>query len=206
MLETFAASSHFKVLLHQHQDVPAVREYTSFLETAAKDRSRDPLAGALFQSDDSHPSISDGRGEPLSHRALAALASYYADHLPTEAFESYSKYNSGKIKFTTYVSSPRDCNIAFISNNTQRPGIIRFIVATKQSPQDILFIVERFASLPSDSVQNPFTSHVPFGASLWSDKMEDLWEAVPLQRLKCHTISSRWANGTLVIKALDRRV
>ena len=207
MLETFAASSHFKVLIHLHQDIPAVQKFGTFLETAAEDRSRDPLAGALFQPDISHPITSDARGEPLSHRAVGALALYYTEHFPNQAFPScmsYAKYTSGKVTFTTYVSSPRDCNIAFISNNTQRPGIIHFIVTTEQSPQDVLFIVERYAPLPSDFVWNPFTSHAAFGVGLWSDKMEDILEVVPLGRLKCHTISSRWANDTLVIKALDR--
>ena len=208
MLEAFAVSSHFKVLIHLHQDIPAVQKYGTFLETVAKDRSRDPLAGALFQPDISHPITSDAHREPLSHRAVAALALYYMDHFPHQAFPlcmSYAKYTSGKVTFTTHVSSPRDFNITFISNNTQRPGVICFIVTPEQSPQDVLFIVERYAPLPSDSAWNPFASHVAFGAGLWLDKMEDLLEVVPLWRLKCHIISSRWANDTLVIKALDGR-
>ena len=116
---------------------------------------------------------------------------------------SYAKYTSGKVTFTTYVSSPHHCNIAFISNNTQRLGVIHFIVTPEQLPQDVLLIVERYVPLPSDSAWNPFASHTAFSAGLWSDKMEDLLEVVPLQRLKCHTISSRWANDTLVIEALD---
>ena len=116
---------------------------------------------------------------------------------------SYMKYASGKVTFTTYISSPHDCNITFISNNTQRPVIINFIITTEQSPQDVLFIVEQYMPLPSNFIWNPFTSHAAFGVGLWLDKMEDILEVVPLERLKCYTISSQWASDTLVIKALD---
>ena len=67
MLETFSVSSHFKALIHLYQDILVVQKYGTFLETAAKVRSRDPLAGALFQPDISHPITSDAHGEPLSH-------------------------------------------------------------------------------------------------------------------------------------------
>ena len=207
MLETFAASAHFKALVHQHQDMPAVQKYRSFLETVTKDNSRDPLARALFQPDTSCLSTSNTLGEPLSHRALAALALYFTEHSPNQVFPSYishSQYTRGNVTFTTYVSSPRNCNIAFTSNNAQRPGIIRFIVTAKQSPQDVFFIVERYAALLSNSVWNPFTSQVAFGAGLWSDKMEDIWEVIPVRNSRCHTILSQWADGVLVIKALDR--
>ena len=83
---------------------------------------------------------------------------------------------------------------AFQSVNSPAPG----------HTGGVLFIVEQYAPLPSDFIWNPFTSHAAFGVGLWSDKMEDILEVVPLGRLKCHTISSRWANDTLVIKALDR--
>ena len=103
----------------------AVQKFRKFLETVAEDRSRDPLAGALFQPDISHPITSDACGEPLSHWALGTLALYYTEHFPNQAFPScmsYAKYTSGKVTLTTYISSPHDCNIAFISNNTQWPG------------------------------------------------------------------------------------
>ena len=102
-----------------------VQKFRMFLVTVAEDRSRDPLAGALFQPDISHPITSDACGEPLSHWALGTLALYYTEHFPNQAFPScmsYAKYTSGKVTLTTYISSPHDCNIAFISNNTQWPG------------------------------------------------------------------------------------
>lgn len=206
LLETFAASGHLKALLHQLQDIPAAHKFGSLLETATKDRSRDPLAGVV-RLDLSVSNALDEQGEPLSHRAQSALALYYTGHFPDQdlpLFISCSRYTLGKISFTTSVSSARDCNIAYTSNNAQRPGVIRFIVATKQSPQEILFIVDRYTPLPSNSISDPFSSHADFGVSLWSDRMEEIWEVVPLHRLKCHIISSRWADGTLVVKALDR--
>ena len=207
MLETFVASAHFKALLHRHQDIPAVQKYNLFLDIAAKDKSRDPLAGVLSPPDIFHPGTSVSPGEPLSPRALAALASYYADYFPNQglpSFTSYSKHTLGKVTFATYISSPRDCNISFTSNNIQKPGIIRFIVAAEQLPQHVLFIVERYAPPPTNSVWNPFTSHAAYGASLWSGKMEDNLEVVPARNLQCHTILSRWSSGIYVIKALNR--
>ena len=207
LLETFTASGHFKALLHQLQDIPAVHKFGSLLETATKDRSRDPLAGVVFRLDFPVSNVLDAHGEPLSHRAQSTLALYYTGHFPDQdltLFTSCSRYTLGKISFTTYVSSAHDCNMAYTSNNAQRPGIIHFIVATKQSPQEILFIVDHYTPLPSNSISDPFRSHADFSVSLWSDRMEEIWEVVPLHRLKCHIISSRWANGTLVVKALDR--
>lgn len=207
MLETFAASAHFKTLIEQHQDMPAVQKYHSFLEVAAKDNSRDPFAGALLQSDIPHPSTSGPPGEPLSHRARTALALCHAEHSPNQplpSYISYSKHTLGKVSFATHVSSIHNCDIAFISNNVQRPGIIRFIVAAEQSVQNVLFIVERYAPLPSNSVWSPFASHADFGANLWSEEMEDIWEVVPARNLKCHTTVSQWAKGILLIKALNR--
>ena len=207
MLEMFAASAHFKALLHQHQDIPSIKKYCSFLDTACRNNSRDPFAGTLLEPDPSQPRASGVSGEPLSSRALAALVSYNAEHSPNQPlppYISYSKHSIGKVTFTTYVSSKRNCNIAFISNNISRVGIIRFIAVAEQSPQDIFFIVERYAPLPSDSVWNPFASYVHYGANLWSEKLEDNWEVVPMRNLKCHTVSSQWAKGILLIKALDR--
>ena len=66
MLETFVASAHFKALLHWHQDIPAVQKYNSFLDIAAKDKSRDPLAGVLSPPDIFHPGTSVSPGKPLS--------------------------------------------------------------------------------------------------------------------------------------------
>lgn len=83
MLEIFAASLHFKALIHLHQDILAVQKFRMFLETVAEDRSRDPLAGALFQPDISPPITSDACGESLSHWALGTLALYYTEHSPT---------------------------------------------------------------------------------------------------------------------------
>lgn len=204
MLETFVASAQFKALIQQHQDIPAVQKFSSILELASKDKSRDPLAGALLDLDNPHPTTSRTSGEPLSHRAIAALASYHTEHFPSlvpPSYVSYSKHTVGKVTFTTSVSSQHDCNIAYTTNNTQRVGIIRFIVA---ACEDIFLIVERYMPLPPDSAWNPFTSHANFGASLWAEKTEDHWEVVPVQKLKCHTISSRWADGVLLFKALNR--
>ena len=67
LLETFAASGHFKALIHQLQDIPAVHKFSSLLETATKDRSRDPLAGVVFGLDLSVSNVLDTQGEPLSH-------------------------------------------------------------------------------------------------------------------------------------------
>lgn len=207
LLEIFAASGHFKALLHQLQDIPAVHKFSSLLETATKDRSRDPLAGVVFGLDLSVSNVLDTQGEPLSHRAQSAVALYYAGHFPDQdlpSFISCSRCTLGKIPFTTYVTSACDCNIAYTLDNALRPGVIHFIVATKQSPQEILFIVDRYMPLPSNSISVPFSSHADFGVSLWSDRMEETWEVVPVHRLKCHIISSRWAYGTVVVKALDQ--
>lgn len=131
MLETFAASSHFKALIHQHQDIPAIHKYRSLLEVAAKDNSRDPFTRALLKQDSAQPN-SRASGEPVSTRALAALTAYYAEYFPSQplpSWISYSKYTLGKFVYTTYTTSTTDCNISFTSGNIQRPGIIRFVVA-----------------------------------------------------------------------------
>ena len=67
LLETFTASGHFKALLHQLQDIPAVHKFGSLLETATKNRSRDPLAGVVFHLDFPVSNVLDAHGEPLSH-------------------------------------------------------------------------------------------------------------------------------------------
>lgn len=183
MLETFAASVHFKVLLHQHQYMPLMKKYCSFLNIASRDKSRDPFASALLEPDTSQPSASGVSGEPLSHQALAVLASYNAEHSPNQplpSYISYSEHSIGKVTFTTYVSSTCNCNITFISNNIPQVGIICFIAMVEQSLQDIFFIAEQYAPLPSDSVWNPFTSYDNYGANLWSEKLEDIWEVVPI--------------------------
>ena len=118
MLETFAASVHFKVLLHQHQYMPLMKKYCSFLNIASRDKSRDPFASALLEPDTSQPSASGVSGEPLSHQALAVLASYNVEHSPNQplpSYISYSEHSIGKVTFTTYVSSTCNCNITFIS-------------------------------------------------------------------------------------------
>src|SRR5882762_4741052 len=126
MLETFCASANFKSLLLQHDDMPVVNKFLPILDQATKDRSRDPLAGAMSSQFDKQvaPLETCPRRQPrctaLSKRALDALESMYRElfsiSLP-KAITHHSKCVLGKVSITTRVESNRDCNVFFRSTS-----------------------------------------------------------------------------------------
>jgi hypothetical protein len=87
------------------------------------------------------------------------------------------------------------------------PGIIQYIVSiplvATTSNMDTFFVIEPYAQ-SLEVTSNPFSSHVEFGASLWSSKMSSVLEAVPMDRVVCHAILRPWVKGVVVLKALDR--
>jgi hypothetical protein len=218
MLKTVCASVNFKSLILQHHDVPVMQKYSKILEEATTDRSRDPLAGTMTIQFGAPVSVSgtprrQARGIPLSVRALDALGLLYEElfhlQLPQQT-TSHAKYAIGKIAITTRILSNRDCNIFFRSTSASvmAPGIIQYIVSvpspSKEDAEDFFVIVERHAQLSEDAPLNPFSSHIGFGASLWSSKMCPILEAVPVDRVICHSISRPWVNGVILFRALNR--
>jgi hypothetical protein len=223
MLETFCACVNFKSLLLQHDDIPVVQKYRTIIEQAAKDRSRDPFAGVLTSQVDvqaTHaqvPAVTPPKrrqqGIVLSERAVNALSSIYQalfNHPLPPTPICHSKHFIGKISFTTRTESNRDCNVFFRSvvDDIVNPGIIQYIVSvpspSKMGEMVLFFVIERFAPLPDDVPSGVFSSHMAFGASLWSSKMSPVLEAVPTDHVICHAIFRPSVKGTILFKALNR--
>jgi hypothetical protein len=214
MLETFCASANLKSLLLQHHDMSVIKKFRDIIERAAKDGSSDPLAGVMFEVDTSAPLTPPKRrqqGRALSERARSAINAMYQQlfksPIPSE-LTCHSKHMIGKVSFTTQTASIRDCNIFFRSTTgVIAPGIIQYIISIPSmvttSKMDTFFVIERYAQLP-EVTANPFSSHVEFGASLWSSKMSPVLEAVPMDHIICHAISRPWVKGIILLKALDR--
>jgi hypothetical protein len=212
MLETFCASGNLKSLLLQHLDMPVIKEFKDIIEHAAKDHSSDPLVGVVFETVlSSTPPKQRQRGIVLSERARSALNVMYRQlfnrPMPTEP-TCHSGQMIGKVSFTTRAASIRDCNIFFRSTTgVVAPGIIQYIVSIPSvattSDMDTFFVIEPYAQ-SLEVTSNPFSSHVEFGASLWSSKMSSVLEAVPMDCVVCHAILRPWVKGVVVLKALDR--
>jgi hypothetical protein len=219
MLETFCAGSNFKSLLLQHYDMPIVEKYRVIIERAAKDRSRDTFAGIFTSPIDPPAPVSlitpkrRQREMALSDRGLKALTLMYQDYFGCampQAVTCHSSHIIGKVSFTTRVESNRNCNIFFRStiDDAVAPGIIQYIVSIPSSSKigktDVFLVIERYAELPAEVASSPFSSHVEFGASLWSSKMMPTLEAVPMNHIICHAIFRPWVKGAILFKALDR--
>jgi hypothetical protein len=214
MLETFCASANLKSLLLQHHDMPVIKKIWDIIERAAKDRSSDPLAGVVFEVEataSSTPPKRRQQGIALSERAQSAVNAMYQQlfkrSIPSEIV-CHSKHTIGKVSFTTLMASIRDCNIFFRSTTgVVAPGIIQYIISIPSmattSEMDTFFVVERYAQ-QLEVTSNPFSSHVDFGASLWSSKMSPVLEAVPVDHIICHAILRPWVKGVVLLKALDR--
>jgi len=215
MLETFSAGVNFKTLLLQHGDMSVIHKFKAIIEQATADRSRDTFAGILTPKHT--PLVTSPKGRErhvvLSARALDALSAKYREFfdrpLPLETI-CRKNHLVGKVLLTTRAESRRDCNIFFRSTTggSMAPGVIQYIVSMPSPSQkdktDTFCIIERYGCLPDASFSNPFLPYEAFGASLWSSKMSPDLEAVPLDHIVCHAISRPWANGAIVIKALNR--
>ena len=68
----------------------------------------------------------------------------------------------------------------------------------------IIFIIEQYTMLLSNTIVNPFSNHAAFGTSLWSSTMENELEAVPVSTVICHLASRPWVNRVVLIKELNR--
>jgi len=118
------------------------------------------------------------------------------------------KHTIGKATFTTRTESKRDCNIFFHSTNgVVAPGIIQYIVSIPSAPtttERIIFVTECYTQLPEERVFSLFSSHAPFGASLWSSKMSPVLEAVPADHVISHAIVHPWVKGAILCKIMNR--
>src|ERR1700676_1178412 len=199
MLKTFCASVNLKSLLLQHHDMPVIEKFKAIIEQAMKDSSLDPFADIMLDSDPTVPSTTLKRchQSTLSERALSALHTMYQQlfnqPMPS-AIICHSKHIIGKFPFTTQAESKRDCIIFFRSttDSVMTPGIIQYIVSIPSisvKSKNLFFVIEGYAQL-LETTLNPFSSHAPFGASLWSSKMLLVLEAVPVDHVICHPIST----------------
>lgn len=207
MLETFCASVNFRSTLLQCKSIPAVDKYLEVFNDATKDRSGNELMDLGNSQTKSHASSTSK--EPLSERATKALRLRYMElyQSPLPSYTLHSKHVVGSVSFTTRVGSKRDCNVIFRSLDESVPGVIQFIVSIAEqgtSKVSVFFLIERHAPLPPNTIINPFSDHVAFGASLWSSKMEDKLQAVPASAIVCHSVSQPWVNGVVLIKELNR--
>lgn len=216
MLETFCASVNLKSLLIQHHDMPIIEKFKGIVEKAAKDRSRDPLAGIII-----FPDIASSLTPPkrrrqctiLSERAISTLQAMdhqLRDQLCMPAtITCCARHTIGKVSFTTRTESKCDCNIFFRStiSGAVAPGIIQYIVSIPSistTSERIIFVIERYAQLPEEATFNLFSSHASFGASLWSSKMSPVLEAVPADRVISHATIRPWVKGIILCKIMDR--
>ena len=216
MLRTFCAASNFKSLLLQHDDMPVIQKYRTIVDQAAKDRSRDTLAGLMTSPVDAEPLILPKRSQQrvvVSERAVHALDLMYQalfNHPLPPTRTCHLKHVIGKVSFTPHTESKCDCNIFFrsIAGDIIAPGVIQYIISVpsplKTGKMDLFFVVERYASLPENGPLNAFSSHAAFGASLWSSKMSPTLEAIPVDHIICHAIFRPWVKGAILFKALDQ--
>ena len=228
MLETFCASVNFKSLIYQHEDMSIVQKYRTIIEQSSKEHSYDSFAGIITSQSDVQVAVSltpsnrrqERRQElrqqrlALSERALNALHSIHQvlfDHSIPLTPTCHLKHVIGKVTFAIRTESTRDCNIFFhsVAGDVVAPGLIQHIVSVpcplKTGHTNFFFIVERYATLPEEITSNVvFSSHVDFGASIWSSKMSPVLEAVPVDYIVCHAILRPWMKGSVLCKALDR--
>ena len=210
MLSTFCASVNFRSVLLQNKGIPSVDRYLTVFNNTTRNQSGDEVMG-IESSNNSHTlQASNITKQPLSERATKALESKYLElfHSPLPSYTLHSKYYIDDVSFSTRIASKDNCNVIFRSpGNESVPGIIQFIISiTKQAASDmsVFFIIEWHAPLPSNTIFNPFSRHMAFGANLWSSKMEQELEVVPLSKVVCHSVSRPWVNGILLIKELNR--
>jgi hypothetical protein len=88
------------------------------------------------------------------------------------------------------------------------PGNIQYIVSvpspSKMGEMVLFFVIKQFAPLPDNMPSGVFSSHMVFGASLWSSKMSPVLEAVPTDHVICHVIFCPWVKGTILFKELNQ--
>jgi hypothetical protein len=211
-------------LIYQHEDMSIVQKYRTIIEQSSKEHS---FAGIITSQSDVQVAVSltpsnrrqERRQElrqqrlALSERALNALHSIHQvlfDHSIPLTPTCHLKHVIGKVTFAIRTESTRDCNIFFRSvAGDVTPGLIQHIVSVpcplKTGHTNFFFIVEQYATLAEEITSNVvFSSHVDFGASIWSSKMSPVLEAVPVDYIVCHAILWPWMKGSVLYKALDR--
>jgi len=198
----------------QHHDMPIIEKFKDIIEKATKDHSCDPFAGILFPDPTSPsppPKWLRQQGATLSEQAVSALQAIdhqLRDRSMPATITCRLKHTIGKATFTTRTESKRDCNIFFHSiNGVVAPGIIQYIVSIPSAPtttERMIFVTECYTQLPEERVFSLFSSHAPFGASLWSSKMSPVLEAVPADHVISHAIVRPWVKGAILCKIMNR--
>lgn len=213
MLRTFCAASNFKILIHRHEDMPAVRKFSSFMASATVNRSRDGLAGIMADEPQIPRPLQIGkRGQiELPSRAKEALESLFKQQ-PLPELSLLAGYTVNNLQFKIQLKSVRDSAVFFLdpAHGHLSPGCLLYVVssasdlASDHTSPTMLCIVRRYPPAPNGMTCRALTIHPEFGVKLYDTVSDSPWIAISSKNIVCHAIGREWTKGVMALKPLDR--
>jgi hypothetical protein len=89
-------------------------------------------------------------------------------------------------------------------SNTLVPGVIRLIFASESLPGETFLAIHRYLPLSGNAIHDPFLPYIDFGASIWSNDLDDEVDVVPTTQTIYHGCQREWSTDTLVMKPTNK--
>jgi hypothetical protein len=210
MMNSFCAASNLKVFMKR----PGCPDVLKDLAPAFEDCFPPGKRGTLMA--DIH--TFGGRTGPLAkagkcvqlekdiYNAFIHTVGSRSSEVNLSTVHVYPRWYIEGLQFATRDATQRDSIVFYkrMRSDTLIPGVIRLIFSSSSLPGETFLAIHRYLPLSGNNTHDPFLMYVDFGASIWSNELDDEVDVVPTTQKIYHTCQREWCPNTVVMRPTNK--